>query len=180
MLLRRARPNPAVIGLHRVGPEVDGELRLDPQQVAPLHGPVVGELVALQQPVDQGAAFVGVAVREELRGLLGGGQRADDVQIDAPDKHRVGAEVGRLDAQPLPLGEDQLVDLAVRGGLGVKFEGGHDSLAGTGGGRRGCQGWQDQNGDQFGHLFPPLRSHSDAAKYSIGIYGLKLHMVLSV
>ena len=50
--------NPAVIGLRRVGPEVDGKLRLDPQQVAPLHGPVVGELVALQQAVDQGAALV--------------------------------------------------------------------------------------------------------------------------
>ena len=92
-----------VIGLRRVGPEVDGELGLDPQQIAPLHRPVVGELVPLQQAVDQRAAFVGVAVDEKLPRLLGGGQRADHVQIDAAHEHRVGAEGGRSNAQLLQL-----------------------------------------------------------------------------
>ena len=70
-VLLDARPNPAVIRLRRIGPQVDGELRLDPQQVAPLHRPVVGKLLPLQQAVDQGAAFVRVPVRQELPGLLG-------------------------------------------------------------------------------------------------------------
>ena len=46
-------PDPAVIGLGRIGPEIDGEFRLDPQNVAPLHGPVVGEFIPFQQAVDQ-------------------------------------------------------------------------------------------------------------------------------
>ena len=65
-VLLDGRANPAVIGLHRVGPEFDGELGLDPQQVAPLHGPVVGELVSLQQAIDQLAAFVGIRILQEL------------------------------------------------------------------------------------------------------------------
>jgi hypothetical protein len=51
---------------------------------------------------------------EELPRLLGGGQRADDIQVDAPDEHAVGAHVGRLNAQLCQLGENQLVD----GGIG--------------------------------------------------------------
>jgi glyoxylase-like metal-dependent hydrolase (beta-lactamase superfamily II) len=35
-----------MIGLDRVGPQVDRELRFDAQQVAPAHGPVVGEFAA--------------------------------------------------------------------------------------------------------------------------------------
>ena len=45
-----------MIGLHGVGPEIDGELRLDPQQIAPLQRPVVGEFIPLQQTVDQDTA----------------------------------------------------------------------------------------------------------------------------
>ena len=43
-VVAEARPDPAVVGLHRVRPEVDRELRLHAQQVAPPHRPVVGEL----------------------------------------------------------------------------------------------------------------------------------------
>ena len=109
-----------MIGLRRVGPEVDGELGLDPQQIAPFHGPVVGELVALQQPIDQLAALVGAVVLEELRGLLRRGQGADHVQVRPPQEHLVGAELGRLDAQLLQAGENQLVNPAVgRGGAAL-------------------------------------------------------------
>ena len=82
-----------MIGLRRVGPEVDGELRLDPQQIAPLHRPVVGELLPLQQPVDQRRAFVGAVIRQELPRLVGRGQRADHVEIDPSNEHAVGAQV---------------------------------------------------------------------------------------
>ena len=71
LVLGDRRPHPAVIGLGRVGPEIDGELGLDPQHVAPFHRPVVGELVALQQAVDQQPALVlRVGVLDELAGLL--------------------------------------------------------------------------------------------------------------
>ena len=117
-----AGADPAVIGLRRVGPEVDRELRLDPQQVAPLHRPVVGELLALEQPVDQGARLSGSVSGRNCPGLLGRGQRADHVQIGPPDEHRVRAEVGRLDAQLLQLAEDQLIDPALGGSICVGFE----------------------------------------------------------
>ena len=107
--------NPVVIGLGGVGPQVDGELRLDAQQVAPLHRPVVGKLVALEQPVDQGGAFVGVRIGEELRRFLRGGQRADDVQVDAPQEYGVGREIGGLDVQAFQAVEHPCVDGRLRG-----------------------------------------------------------------
>ena len=122
-VLLDARADPAVIGLHRVGPELDGELRLDPQQVAPLHRPVVGELVALQEAIDQLAAFVGVGILEELPRLVGRGQRADHVQVGPAEENPVGADPGRRDAQLFQPAEDQLVDPALGSRLGVAFKG---------------------------------------------------------
>ena len=58
LVLGDRRPDPAVIGLRRIGPEIDGELGLDPQDVAPLHRPVIGELIPLQQAIDQEPALV--------------------------------------------------------------------------------------------------------------------------
>ena len=55
-----AVPNPLVIRLRGVGPEVHGKLRLDAQKVAPFHRPIIRELVARQQPVYQDAALVRV------------------------------------------------------------------------------------------------------------------------
>ncbi len=110
LVLGDRRPDPAVIGLGRIGPEIDGELRLDPQDVAPFHRPVVRELIPLQQTIDQRRALVlRVRILDELPGLLRRGQRADHVQIGAADKHRVGAEDG-LDVQRRQLGEHDLVD----------------------------------------------------------------------
>jgi hypothetical protein len=114
--------NPVVIGLRGIGPQVDGELRLDAQQIAPLHGPVVREFVAPEKAIDERAALVGVAVRQELGGLLGGGQRADDVEIDAPEKYRIGAKIRWGNAQALQVGENQLVDFALRGEIGGTVE----------------------------------------------------------
>ena len=115
LVLADGGADPAVIGLRGVGPEVDGELGLDAQQVAPLHGPVVGELGAFEQAVDEGGAFVGVGVGEELRGFLGGGQRADDVEEGAAEEDGVGREVGGLDVEAFEAGEDAGVDGGLRG-----------------------------------------------------------------
>ncbi len=116
LVLGERRLHPAVIRLRGVGPEIDRELGLDPEDVAPLHGPVVGVLVAFQQTVDQRGAFAfGVRVVEELADLLRGGKRAEHVQVHAAHEHRVGAE-HRLDAQRRQLGEDDLIDLVGGGG----------------------------------------------------------------
>jgi len=112
-ILANAGANPAVIGLGRIGPEVDGELGLHPQQIAPLHRPIVGKLLPLQEAIDQQAALLGVLIQQELPRLLRGGQGADDVQVGPPHKHLVGAHVRRLDAQPLQPAEDQIVDPAL-------------------------------------------------------------------
>ena len=58
LVLRDGSPDPVVISLRGVGPEIDGELRLDAQNVTPFHRPVIGELVPLQQAVNQDAALV--------------------------------------------------------------------------------------------------------------------------
>ena len=122
LVLGDRRPHPAVIGLGRVGPKVDGKLGLDPQDVAPFHGPVVGELVALQQAIDQQPALVlRIRILDEIAGLLRGGQRADHVEIGAANEDRVGTKRG-LDAQRRQLGENELVDLAGGHGPDGAFE----------------------------------------------------------
>ena len=128
-----------MISLSRIGPQVDGELRLDPQQIAPLHRPIIRELVTLQQAINQGAALVRIPVHQELRGLLCCGQRADDVEIGASDEHCVGAQIGRLNVQLPQAGENQLVYLALWSQVGAAFKNGNERsfCACTGQGR--CQ-----------------------------------------
>ena len=61
MMERRIRPqvgvDPPVIGLRGIRPELDRKLRLHAQEIAPLHGPVLGELRTLQQDFNQLSAF---------------------------------------------------------------------------------------------------------------------------
>ncbi len=132
--------DPMVVGLGGIGPEVDGELGFDAQEVAPLGGPVVGELVAREQAIDEGGSLVGIGARQEVGGLFGGGQGADDVEIGAAEEDGVGREAGGLDAQLLPVREDQLVDLALRGEFVAALKGGMQS---GGHGGRGEEGGQD-------------------------------------
>ena len=89
--------NPVVVGLHGVWPEVDRKLGFDAEQIAPLHGPVIHEFVALQQPVDQQGALVQIAVVQKLARFLGGGDRADHIQKCPAEKHGIGAKIGRRD-----------------------------------------------------------------------------------
>ena len=51
-------PHPAVIGLRRVGPNLDGELRLNSQDITPSHRPVIDMRGPVEETVDQGDAFV--------------------------------------------------------------------------------------------------------------------------
>ena len=134
-----------VIGLGGVGPEIDGELGLDAQQVAPLHGPVVGELGAFEQAIDEGGALVrGRGRARNCDGFLRGGQGADDVEVDAAEEDGVGGEVGGLDVEALQAGEDAGVDGGLRGQRGGALVG---RIEGSLGARGGDSGGDDGQRD---------------------------------
>ena len=62
-VLAHGVPDPVMVGLYRVRPEIDREFRLDSQQIGPLHGPDLGEFLAVQQLVDQEPrAAAGIAI----------------------------------------------------------------------------------------------------------------------
>ena len=87
-----------MIGLHRVGPKIDGKLRLDPQQIAPLQRPIVGKLAPLQQGIDQCGTLARTTVLQETAYLLRLRQRAVHIQIHAPDEDLVGTQIRGPDA----------------------------------------------------------------------------------
>ncbi len=90
--------NPAMIGLHRVGPQIDGKFRLDPQQIAPLQRPIVGKLIPPQQGIDQCGTLARTTVLQETAYLLRLRQRAVRIQIHAADKDLVGTQIRGPDA----------------------------------------------------------------------------------
>jgi hypothetical protein len=114
-------PNPVVIRLRCVGPQINGELRLHPQQVAPLHRPVIRKFIARQKLVNELGAFVRVAVQDEAAGFARRRLGANHVQAGAPDKHRVGTEIGRLDVQLFQPVENELVNFTFRRQFGRAF-----------------------------------------------------------
>ena len=75
-----------------------------------------GVLVAVQQPIDEGGAFVGTVARKKGLGLVRRGQDADSVQVHPAQEGAVVTERKRLDTDAAELGEDMLVDET--GGLG--------------------------------------------------------------
>ena len=121
LVRRDGAPDPVVIGLRRVGPQINGELRLHPQQVAPLHRPVIRKFIARQKLVNEFGALVRVAAQDEAAGFARGRLGANHVQIGAPDKHRVGTEIGRLDVQLFQPVENELVNFTLRRRLGRAF-----------------------------------------------------------
>ena len=90
--------DPPMVGLHRVGPQVDRELRFHPQQVAPFQGPVLRELIACQELVYQAGTFVRLIAREECLHFPGFGQGSYHVQVYATKEDLVGRWACRLDA----------------------------------------------------------------------------------
>ena len=140
LVVGRVRPRrlaePPVVGLHRVGPQVDRELRLDPQQVAPLQRPVVGEGLALQQRLDHLRALARVPRLEEPPDRRRLRQRARHVQVHPPEEHRVGADPRGPDAAPPQRGRHQRVDGALRQVPRLALEGANGprrpSLTGSG------------------------------------------------
>ncbi len=111
-----------MIGLHRVRPQIDGKFRFDAQQIAPLYSPVVREFVSFQQAVNQYATFLRVVIFQEALHFLGGRQRADHIQVDAPHEDAVRASGCRLNSQRLELRQNRLVDAVERGRCRAGFE----------------------------------------------------------
>ena len=85
------------------------------------------------------ARLLGIGRCQEVGGLFGGGQGADDVEIGAAEEDGVGGEAGRLDAQLLPVGEDQFVDLALGDEFVAALKCGVQSGGHGGGGEEGGQ-----------------------------------------
>ena len=107
-----------------VGP-IDGELLLEPvvegvgarsglvrhaQQVAPVPGPLLGELVAREQQVDQAVALVGGRVGNERPHLGRRGRQADDIEVEAPHELVVARQAGVRHAVLGDARKDNLVD----------------------------------------------------------------------
>src|SRR5262249_39663381 len=100
---------------------------LDLEQIAPLHGPEIGILRSCQKGVDHVGALVGTLVGEEGTLLLGRRRQADHIVIDAPQKLRLAAQLGRQNLRLLELLENVLVNVVVFRGIapdeiGIVFE----------------------------------------------------------
>src|SRR6266700_2141298 len=65
------------------------------QQVAQPHRPAVGEFRRVDKLVDDGVALTRSGVGEERADIVGGGNPAGQIEIDAAQKLRVGGEPGR-------------------------------------------------------------------------------------
>jgi hypothetical protein len=96
-------------------------VRVGPEEVHPLVGPVVGVFGAKQEPVDESNALVGVALGEERSCLLGGRQPADRVERHAPEVGCVVDRNRRQDGQLLEPGPDEAVDEVAPGEPRVGF-----------------------------------------------------------
>ena len=102
---------PALVGLHGIGPQLAREFGFDTQDIAPLHGPVVGESILLEELIDQCGALVGALVGAELAGRPQRRQPPGHVEIDPPHKHGVAAACGRGSPFRFQCGADEPVDL---------------------------------------------------------------------
>ena len=109
LVFPHAGVNPVVVCLRGIGPQLDRKLRLHPQKITPFHGPVIGELIPLQQLINEPGAAIRIRRIQKCTCLLLGGWRADHAEIGAAQKDGVGAEIGRLKVQLLQPFKDQLI-----------------------------------------------------------------------
>ena len=107
--------DPLVVDGHRLGPDADGVLALDAEQVAPLERPEIVEFVAGEEAVDELGA---VGLRQERARFGGGGQDADHVEVDAAQEGLVGGQGGGRHAHGFQFVVDEFVDAVVGGEFG--------------------------------------------------------------
>ena len=119
LVVRRVRGDLIVDPVAKSRRSLDAqEFAVDLKKVGPLVGPVIDELGAADQAIDQFVALdpAVALVGQELPHIIGRRRQPDEVQIDAADEIRVIREPGRKDLHPLPLGGHQFVDLREAGG----------------------------------------------------------------
>ena len=102
-------------------------------------------------------ALLRILVLDESFRLFCGGQRANDIQVNAADEHGIRAERRRLNAQFLELAEDQFVDLALRSQIDRAF---------IGTSRFPCQG-RDGHGRQQGNGDNQRLHHGFSSTFSV-------------
>ncbi len=90
----------------------------------------VGELLSRQQGFYERGAFVRAGVVQETTNFFGGGQRADNVQKNPPDKDLIGATGRGLDAVAVQGFQHQGIDRICRGEFAFAFERLNDPLLG--------------------------------------------------
>ena len=108
-ILFEKRANTALISIDRIGPQVNGELRLHPERITPLHGPVIKEALAEEQLIDQLSILVRALVFNKILSLFHGRQTPPERQIDAPDIDRVGGHIRHDTALVFPAGDHRAI-----------------------------------------------------------------------
>ena len=122
--------DPAVVGVDGLGPELRAG---DEENVAPFIAPVIDELGARKEQLDEPLVLPRRGIGEKGPDLLGGREPADRVEEGAADEGGVVAGGGGLEVELLELGEDEGVDEVgpggggKRGGRNVVGEGGDDA-----------------------------------------------------
>ena len=119
--------DPAVIGIDRLGAELRAG---DEKDVTPFIGPVIDELGAGKDKLDEPLVLPRGGVGEERANFLRGRESANRVEEGAADEGGVVARGGWLEVELLELGEDEGVDDVGPGGGG---EGGGGNVVGEGG-----------------------------------------------
>ena len=119
--------DPAVVGVDGLRPELRAG---DEENVTPFIAPVIDELGAREDELDEPLVLPRRGIGEERPDLFGGREPADRVEEDAADEGGVVAGRGGLEVELLELGENEGVDEVGPGGGG---KGGGGNVVGEGG-----------------------------------------------
>ena len=92
----------------------------DLQKLGPLHDPKLGEVLSLQQLVDQCFTFLWIGIGDKGIQFLLGREKPDDVEVDPPDEHFVGTDFGWDDTQFVKLLVNMFVDVVEFRELGTR------------------------------------------------------------
>ena len=119
LVLRQARADPLVEGIAAVA--VEGVVGpLVPQDRRPLVGESVGVVGAVEEPVDEFVALVGIGVGEEGPRLVERGDATGDVDRRPAEERGVVAPSRRRERQRHEVVEDVAVDEVPREGIPVR------------------------------------------------------------
>ena len=87
---------------------------MDPQQIAPLQGPEIDVLGAVEQFVDEFGAFARGIARGERSNFVGSRERAGNVDENAANEGEIIRLRSRFEPHSLPLHRNQFIDEILR------------------------------------------------------------------